>query len=81
MEQFSLSEKQAQAILDMRLQRLTGLEREKIEEEYQGLIALIAELKAILADDEKILEIIREELTEIKERFNDKRRTEITRRS
>jgi DNA gyrase subunit A len=78
MEQFSLSEKQAQAILDMRLQRLTGLEREKIEEEYQGLVALIAELKAILADDEKILEIIREELIEIKERFNDKRRTEIT---
>ncbi|MBE4907925.1 DNA gyrase subunit A [Bacillus luteolus] len=77
MEQFSLSEKQAQAILDMRLQRLTGLEREKIEEEYQGLIALIAELKAILADDEKVLDIIREELTEIKERFNDKRRTDI----
>jgi DNA gyrase subunit A len=77
MEQFSLSEKQAQAILDMRLQRLTGLEREKIEEEYQGLIALIAELKAILADDEKVLDIIREELTEIKERFNDNRRTEI----
>ncbi|MBB6445404.1 DNA gyrase subunit A [Bacillus benzoevorans] len=78
MEQFNLSEKQAQAILDMRLQRLTGLEREKIEEEYQGLVALIAELKAILADDEKILEIIREELTEVKERFNDTRRTEIT---
>lgn len=78
MEQFHLTEKQAQAILDMRLQRLTGLEREKIEEEYQELVALIAELKAILADDEKILEIIREELTEIKERFNDTRRTEIT---
>lgn len=77
MEQFHLSEKQAQAILDMRLQRLTGLEREKIEEEYQELLKLIAELKAILADDEKILEIIREELTEIKERFNDTRRTEI----
>ncbi|QOR66670.1 DNA gyrase subunit A [Cytobacillus suaedae] len=77
MEQFSLSEKQAQAILDMRLQRLTGLEREKIEEEYQGLIALIAELKAILADDEKVLDIIREELNEIKERFNDNRRTDI----
>ncbi|OMP66509.1 DNA gyrase subunit A [Domibacillus epiphyticus] len=78
MEQFGLSEKQAQAILDMRLQRLTGLEREKIEEEYQNLLALIAELRAILADEEKILQIIREELTEIKERFNDKRRTEIT---
>ncbi len=75
--QFQLSEKQAQAILDMRLQRLTGLERDKIEEEYQSLVALIAELKAILADEEKILVIIREELTEIKERFNDKRRTEI----
>ncbi|MFJ7725831.1 DNA gyrase subunit A [Neobacillus sp. NPDC097160] len=77
MTQFNLSEKQAQAILDMRLQRLTGLEREKIEDEYQTLMKLIAELKAILADEEKILEIIREELTEIKERFNDKRRTEI----
>lgn len=77
MTQFNLSEKQAQAILDMRLQRLTGLEREKIEEEYQSLIELISELKAILADDEKILEIIREELLEVKERFNDKRRTEI----
>jgi DNA gyrase subunit A len=77
MTQFQLSEKQAQAILDMRLQRLTGLEREKIEEEYQNLVNLIAELKAILANEEKVLEIIREELTEIKERFNDKRRTEI----
>jgi len=76
-EKFSLTEKQAQAILDMRLQRLTGLEREKIEEEYQGLVELIAELKAILADEEKVLEIIREELTEVKERFNDERRTEI----
>lgn len=78
MERFGLSEKQAQAILDMRLQRLTGLEREKIEQEYQDLMKLIAELKAILADEEKVLEIIREELTEVKERFNDKRRTEIT---
>lgn len=77
MEKFSLSDKQAQAILDMRLQRLTGLEREKIEEEYQELVKLIAELKAILADDEKVLEIIREELIEIKERFNDERRSEI----
>ncbi|WP_050180212.1 DNA gyrase subunit A [Domibacillus robiginosus] len=78
MEQFGLSEKQAQAILDMRLQRLTGLEREKIEEEYQNLLAVIRELKAILADEEKILEIIREELLEIKNRYDDKRRTEIT---
>lgn len=77
MEQFNLTEKQAQAILDMRLQRLTGLEREKIEEEYQGLVQLIAELKAILADEEKVLDIIREELLEIKERFDDGRRTEI----
>jgi DNA gyrase subunit A len=77
MTTFNLSEKQAQAILDMRLQRLTGLERDKIEEEYQELVKLIAELKAILADNEKILEIIREELTEIKERFRDERRTEI----
>jgi DNA gyrase subunit A len=77
MTQFNLSEKQAQAILDMRLQRLTGLEREKIEEEFQNLMQLIAELKAILADHEKVLEIIREELIEIKERFNDERRTEI----
>ncbi|KAB8136272.1 DNA gyrase subunit A [Gracilibacillus oryzae] len=77
MNEFSLSEKQAQAILDMRLQRLTGLEREKIEEEYKQIQALIEELKAILADEEKILEIIREELLEIKERFNDERRTEI----
>src|SRR5699024_5076905 len=78
MERFELSEKQAQAILDMRLQRLTGLEREKIDEEYKNLVALIAELKAILADEEKVLAIIREELTEIKEKFNDERRTEIT---
>ncbi|WP_035426417.1 MULTISPECIES: DNA gyrase subunit A [Sediminibacillus] len=77
MNQFELTEKQAQAILDMRLQRLTGLEREKIEEEYQELVKLIEELRAILADDEKVLEIIREELTEIKERFSDERRTEI----
>lgn len=77
MTNFDLSEKQAQAILDMRLQRLTGLEREKIEEEYQSLVKLIAELKAILADEEKVLEIIREEILEIKERFNDERRTEI----
>nr|WP_222860103.1 DNA gyrase subunit A [Bacillus andreraoultii] len=78
MSRFGLSEKQAQAILDMRLQRLTGLEREKIEEEYAELQSLIAELRAILADEEKILNIIREELTEIKERYNDKRLTEIT---
>src|SRR5699024_4920883 len=77
MERYQLSEKQAQAILDMRLQRLTGLERDKIEEEYAELQLLIEELKAILADEEKVLEIIREELTDIKERFDDERRTEI----
>ncbi|WP_164670570.1 DNA gyrase subunit A [Virgibacillus doumboii] len=77
MERYGLSEKQAQAILDMRLQRLTGLEREKIESEYNDLIKLIDELKAILADEEKVLEIIREELTEVKEKYNDPRRTEI----
>ncbi|KOS61052.1 DNA gyrase subunit A [Lysinibacillus agricola] len=78
MERFNLSERQAQAILDMRLVRLSGLEREKIEAEYQELQILIAELKAILADEAKIVEIIRTEILELKERFNDKRRTEIT---
>lgn len=77
-ERFKLSEEQAQAILDMRLQRLTGLERDKIEGEYQDLVKVIAELKAILADEEKVLEIIRDELNEIKEKFNDERRTEIS---
>ena len=77
-EQFDLSERQAQAILDMRLQRLTGLERDKIEEEYNNLQILISELRAILADDEKLLDIIREELLELKERYHDERRTEIT---
>src|SRR5690625_7729162 len=62
----------------MRLQRLTGLERNKIQEEYDDLLIKIAEYKAILADEEKVLEIIREELIDIKERFNDERRSEIT---
>ncbi|MCP2034488.1 DNA gyrase subunit A [Planomicrobium sp. HSC-17F08] len=78
MSNFNLSERQSQAILDMRLQRLTGLERDKIEEEYQGLVKLIDELREILANEYRILEIIREELTEVKERFSDERRTEIT---
>lgn len=78
MENYALSYEQAQAILDMRLQRLTGLEREKIENEYQELVAKIAELRAILADEGKIYAIIREELSEIKERFGDDRRTVIT---
>lgn len=77
MERFGLSEKQAQAILDMRLQRLTGLEREKIEEEYKALMATIAELKAILADDAKILAVVREELMEVRNQYGDERRTKI----
>jgi DNA gyrase subunit A len=77
MTRFELSEKQSQAILDMRLQRLTGLEREKIENEYNELMNLIAELKAILADEEKVLEIIREELKEIRDKYSNERRTEI----
>ncbi|WP_320420784.1 DNA gyrase subunit A [Mammaliicoccus lentus] len=75
---FKLSERQAQAILDMRLRRLTGLERGKIESEYQDLLKLIEELKEILNDEEKLLEIIREEIIEIKEKYGDERRTEIT---
>ncbi|WP_127509984.1 DNA gyrase subunit A [Paenibacillus humicus] len=75
---FSLSLEQAQAILDMRLQRLTGLEREKIEAEYNELLARIAEYKAILADEQLVLEIISQELAEINDRFGDERRTEVT---
>jgi DNA gyrase subunit A len=78
MNTFNLSYDQAQAILDMRLQRLTGLEREKIEAEYEELMKKIAELKAILADEQLILAIISEELNEIKEKFGDERRSEIT---
>ncbi|RAU91770.1 DNA gyrase subunit A [Paenibacillus sp. YN15] len=78
MEQFGLSVEQAQAILDMRLQRLTGLEREKIEEEYQELMKKIAEYKAILADEQLILAIISEELQEIRDKYADERRSEIT---
>lgn len=74
---FDFSYDQAQAILDMRLQRLTGLEREKIELEYGELLDKIAEYKAILADEQLVLDIIREELTDIKDRFGDERRTEI----
>ncbi|PWW08853.1 DNA gyrase subunit A [Paenibacillus cellulosilyticus] len=75
---FGLSLEQAQAILDMRLQRLTGLERDKIEAEYNELLAKIAEYKAILADEQLVLDIISTELNEIKEKFGDERRTEIT---
>ncbi|MBA4541944.1 MULTISPECIES: DNA gyrase subunit A [Thermoactinomyces] len=77
MEKFGLSEKQAQAILDMRLHRLTGLEREKIEAEYGELQKLIAKLKDILADEAKIRGVVRDELKEIKERYGDERRTMI----
>lgn len=78
MNRFALSQEQAQAILDMRLQRLTGLERDKIEEEYRDLLVKIAEFKAILADEQLVLNIISEELTEIKEKYGDERRSEIT---
>ena len=78
MESFHLTEKQAQAILDLRLQRLTGLEREKIEEEYQEVLRTIEELKGILADRQKVRGIIKEELTEIRDKYGDARRTEIT---
>lgn len=78
MSQFDLSERQSQAILDMRLRRLTGLERGKIQNEYDEILKNIEYLKSILNDDEKLLEVIKEELTDIRERFGDERRTEIT---
>jgi len=74
---FSLSEIQAKAILEMRLQRLTGLEREKIDAEYTEVTALIAKLAGILADPQKVLQVIIEELTEIRDKYGDERRTEI----
>ena len=77
MSGFKLTEKQAQAILDLRLQRLTGLEREKIEEEYQETLKAIEEYKAILADEQRILAIIKEELTAVKEKYGDERRTRL----
>ena len=77
MKNFNLSEVQANAILEMRLRRLTGLEREKIENELNDLLKLIDELKAILASDEKILAVIKEELIEIKQKYADERRTNI----
>lgn len=78
MDGFKLSEKQAQAILDLRLQRLTGLEREKIEEEYQEVLKKIEWLKSVLADESKIMTIIKDELTAVKEKYGDARRTTIT---
>ena len=77
MEQFSLTERQAQAILEMQLQRLTGLERDKIEEEYAELVKTIAYLRAVLQSEQMVLDIIRKEITEIRDRFGDDRRTQI----
>lgn len=78
MSDYTLTEKQAQAILDLRLQRLTGLEREKIETEYLEVLSYIDNLNAILADEHKILNIIKEELSAVKAKFGDSRRTQIT---
>lgn len=77
MNNFNLSDVQAEAILEMRLRRLTGLERDKIEEELNELLKLIEELRSILASEEKVLNIIKEELLEIKDKYGDKRRTDI----
>ena len=77
MERFELSEKQSQAILEMRLRRLTGLERGKIEEEYNELMKQIEYLKSILASEEKLLDVIKEELLEIKNRYSDERKSKI----
>lgn len=79
MKQFKLSEIQAQAILDMRLQRLTGLERKKIEDEYLEVIKTMEQLKSLLASKEKRMQLIKEELLEIREKYADERRTEIIR--
>lgn len=77
MSKFKLSERQSQAILDMRLRRLTGLERDKIQFEYDDLLALIADLADILAKPERVSQIIKDELDEVKRKFGDKRRTEL----
>lgn len=77
MAKFKLSERQSQAILDMRLRRLTGLERDKIQSEYDDLVALIADLADILAKPERVATIIKEELEEVKRKFGDARRTEL----
>ena len=77
MAKFKLSERQSQAILDMRLRRLTGLERDKIQSEYDVLVALIADLTDILAKPERVATIIKEELEEVKRKFGDARRTEL----
>ena len=77
MARYKLSERQSQAILDMRLRRLTGLERDKIQSEYDDLMKLIADLADILAKPERVVAIIKEELEEIKRKFSDERRTEL----
>ena len=77
MSKFKLSERQSQAILDMRLRRLTGLERDKIQSEYDDLLALISDLADILAKPERVSQIIKDELDEVKRKFGDKRRTEL----
>ena len=77
MSKFHLTEAQAQAILEMKLRRLTGLERDKVENELKALLEEIEELKAILASEEKILQIIKDEMTEIKNKFGDERKTSI----
>ena len=77
MERFDLSERQSQAILDMRLRRLTGLERDKIQSEYDELVSLIADLTDILAKPERVVSIIKEELEEVKRKHADPRRTEL----
>lgn len=77
MTKFKLSERQSQAILDMRLRRLTGLERDKIQSEYDDLVALIADLADILAKPERVATIIKDELEEVKRKFGDARRTEL----
>ena len=77
MSKFKLSERQSQAILDMRLRRLTGLERDKIQSEYDDLLALIADLADILAKPERVSQIIKDELDEVKRKFGDQRRTEL----
>ena len=77
MDRFGLSDKQAQAILDMRLHRLTGLERDKIQSEYDDIQALIARLKAILADEKLLMDVIVEELEEVRDKYADPRRSEI----
>ncbi|NLK00122.1 MAG: DNA gyrase subunit A, partial [Clostridia bacterium] len=78
MDKFGLTEKQAQAILDMRLQRLTGLEREKLEQEYRELLEKIKYFESILADENLLMGVIRKDLLEIKEKYGDSRRTKIT---